>query len=211
MSDIQVDVQSAPVNPPNGSGIIYGDTNGYICFKNSNAIFGTYQRAQVPAPQASAQAPAAATRTYITGSNIPISSNKMQSNTCFKWKIGLSKTGAGAGTSVFDIAVGTNASTADAARVSFTKPAGTAVADEGWIEIIAVMRSVGASGIMVGEFSMTHNLQTTGHLTVQQSVLTAISAGFDTTVAGLQVGLCVTSAASELFTINVMIGEGFNI
>src|SRR5258708_35708557 len=53
------------------------------------------------------QAPAATTRTYITGSSISIPSGKLQIGTWFRWTFNMTKTGAGTATSTIDIAVGT--------------------------------------------------------------------------------------------------------
>ena len=35
--------------------------------------------------------------------------------------------------------------------------------DEGWVEINAIVRSIGASGVIVGEFIMMHNGNTPGN------------------------------------------------
>src|SRR6266516_6424110 len=75
------------------------------------------------------QAPAASTRTYLTGSKITVPSGKLQIGTQFLWRWNMTKTGAGTATSTVDIAFGTAGTTADTARVSVTKPAGTAVTD----------------------------------------------------------------------------------
>ncbi len=98
------------------------------------------------------QAPVATTRTYITGSTITVPPSGLKIGTCFRWTMNLTKTGAGTASSTFDIAFGTAGTTADTARVSFTKPAGTAVIDEGKVVIEAIVRGpLSASGIVVGE------------------------------------------------------------
>jgi hypothetical protein len=81
------------------------------------------------------------------------------------FKFNMTKTAAGTATSTFDISFGTLGTVADTARVSFTKPAGTAVADEAIVTIEAVVRSVSATGVVVGNFSMAHGLDITGHAT----------------------------------------------
>lgn len=157
------------------------------------------------------QAPAAATRTYITGSALAVPVNKLQVGTCFQWTFSVTKTGAGTAASTYDICVGTNGTTADTARVSFTKPAGTAVIDEGTIVINAIVRSIGAAGVMVGQFSMTHNLSATGHAVIPSVNVNTVSAGFDMTVANLIVGVCVTSGASDALTFQLVQAKAWNI
>ena len=158
------------------------------------------------------QSPTAATRTYITGSKITVPATKLQIGTIFRWKFNITKTAAGIAESTFDIAVGTAGTTADTARVSFTKPAGTAVIDEGFIEIIAIVRGpLSASGIMVGEFMMVHNLAATGHATIPCVVINTVSAAFDVTVANLFVGICITSGAADAITIQQVTAEALNL
>jgi len=157
------------------------------------------------------QAPAATTRTYITGSKITVPKNKLQVGTLFKWKFSMTKTAAGTASSTIDIAVGTAGTTADTARVSFTKPAGTAAVDEGWCEVYAIVRSIGATGVMAGQFIMVHNLSATGHAAIPCVVVNTISAGFDMTVADLFVGLCITTGASDAITIQMCIAETENL
>lgn len=158
------------------------------------------------------QAPAASTRTYITGSKVTIPKGKMQIGTCFRWRFGLTKTAAGIAASTLDIAVGTAGTTADTARVSFTKPAGTGVVDEAWFEITCICRGpLSASGVFAGQMKMTHNLQITGHAIIPCIVVNTISAAFDVTVADLFVGLCITSGAADAVTFQVVTAEAWNI
>src|SRR5262245_18037660 len=161
---------------------------------------------------AASQAPTATTRTYITGSKIAVPKNKLQIGSLFKWKFSMTKTAAGTATSTIDIAVGTAGTTADTARVSFTKPAGTAIADEAWCEVWAIVRGpLSASGIMAGQFIMVHNLSATGHATIPCVVVNTISSAFDVTVADLFVGLCITTGASDAITIQCVFAEAENL
>jgi hypothetical protein len=154
----------------------------------------------------------AATRTYIAGSKITIPVGKLRIGTILKWKFNITKTAAGTAASTYDIAVGTAGTTDDTARVSFTKPAGTAAADEGFIEIMAIVRGpLSASGIMVGELVMVHNLASTGHAVIPCVVVNTVSGAFDVTVANLFVGICITSGASDAITIQQMVAEAINL
>lgn len=175
--------------------------------KNDAGYINSYQNAV----SLTSQSVSAATRTYIAGTNVKISSNKLQAGSMFRWKFSMTKTAAGVATSTFDIAVGTNGTTSDTARVSFTKPAGTAAADEAIVEIIATVRSIGAAGVMVGQFTMLHNGNTAGHATIPCVVVNTVSSGFDMTVANLQVGVCLTSGASDAITIQLVQTEWWDV
>ena len=158
------------------------------------------------------QSPSAATRTYITGSNISAPTSKLQIGSCFRWTFNITKTNAGTATSTYDICVGTNGTTGDTARVSFTKPAGTAVPDEGYIIIEAICRGpLSASGVFVGEFVLMHNLSATGHAQIPCVVVNTVSSGFDVTTANLIIGVCITSGASDAITIQQVIARAWNL
>jgi len=158
------------------------------------------------------QAPTAQVRTYITGSALAVPTGKLQIGTCFRWTFSMTKTGAGSATSTVAIAVGTAGTTADTDRVSFTKPVGTAVIDEGTVTINAICRGpLSASGIFVGQFNLIHNLQITGHATIPCVCVNTVSAAFDVTVANLIVGLTITTGASDAITIQLVQSEAWNL
>lgn len=209
MSDILLDVQSVAATPAAGQLVLAANTTtkriqtvddagfkrtmGYVNFSTA------------------AQSPAASTRTYITGSNLVIPAGALQVGTCFRWTFNITKTAAGIATSTYDIAFGTAGSTLDTARVSFTKPAGTGVADEGRIVISAICRGpVGASGVVAGHFTLTHNLSATGHATIPCVDVQVQSAAFDIT-APTNIGVCITSGASDAITIQQCLAEIWNV
>lgn len=159
-----------------------------------------------------AQTPAAATRTYITGSALTIPTNKMQIGTIFRWRFNMTKTAAGVAASTFDVAIGTLGTTGDAAILSFTKPAGTNVVDEAWCEIEVIVRGpLSASGILSGQFTMIHNLAATGHAQIPAVVVNTVSGAFNVTTAGLIVGVCITSGAADAITIQQITADAVNI
>jgi hypothetical protein len=171
---------------------------------NNQSLLNNYSTA--------AQTPAAATRTYITGSKITVPTGKLQIGTMFRWTFDMTKTAAGTASSTFDICVGTAGTTADTARVSFTKPAGTAAVDCGRVVIDCVCRGpLSGSGVFAGHFNMTHNLSATGHATIPVVDVTTISGAFDVTVANLFVGVCITSGASDAITIDQCKAECWNM
>lgn len=158
------------------------------------------------------QAPAAATRTYITGSQVALpAAGRLQIGTMFRWRWNMTKTAAGTATSTIDIAFGTAGTTADTARVSFTKPAGTAVIDEAFCEVEAIVRGpLSASGIVVGEFTLIHNLAATGHAVIPCVCVNTVSGAFDVTTPTF-VGLCITTGAADVITIQQVTTEAFNL
>jgi len=153
------------------------------------------------------QAPAAATRTYLAGSGLKIPGS-LKAGMRFRWRFNMAKTAAGTATSTFDIAVGAAGTTADTARVSFTKPAGTAAADEGVVTIDAGVRAVsGTVGKLVGEVVLVHNLAATGHAQIPVVAVNTISASFDNDDNDLYVGVCITTGAADVITIEYLDAE----
>ncbi len=152
----------------------------------------------------------AASRTYIAGSALTFP-NVLRAGMVLKWRITVTKDANGSATSTIDICVGTTGTTSDTARVSFTKPVGTAAADEGVIEITAIVRSVSATGVVAGEFQLTHNLAATGHATIPTVVVNTVSSGFDNSAAGLTFGVCLTSGASDNITVQLVTAEAYGI
>lgn len=147
------------------------------------------------------QTPAATTRTVITGSHLHFAAGAIQVGTIIHWVFDMTKTSAGSASSTFDIAFGTAGTTSDTARVSFTKPAGTAAADEATVTVEAVVKTNSASGVVLGNFALIHNLASTGHATIPCVSVETTSGTFDTT-APTDIELCITSGASDAITIN---------
>lgn len=159
-----------------------------------------------------AQTPAAATRTYIAGTALQIPQTGLRVGAMLRWKFNITKTAAGVATSTVDIAVGVAGTVADAAVLSFTKPAGSAAVDEGTIEIECLVKAIGAAGSIVGEFTLVHLGNTTGHATVPTVLINATSGSFDTTVGGgfpVTVGVCLTSGAADAITISMVRSEAW--
>lgn len=164
------------------------------------------------------QTPAATVRTYITGSQLSIPQEGLKVGTKLRWKLNMTKTAAGSATSTFDVAFGLAGTTADTAQVSFVKPAGTAAVDEGVVEIECTIASIGATGRVVGEFTLIHNLAATGHATTNGVVLQTVSAAFDPNSGTLPggankfpayVGLCITTGAADAITITMVQAEAW--
>lgn len=203
---------SAIAVPAGGVSALFADANKRLGLKNDAGLV-TRIAPQVTNFSTASQAPAAATKTYIIGSALAIPSDaRMQIGTMFRWKFNMTKTAAGLALSTFELVVGTLGTTGDATRLTFVKPAGTAVIDEGWVDVIALCRGpLSAAGILAGQFLMTHNLQITGHAVIPCVCVNAISAGFDVTTASLIAGLCITSGAADAITIQLVQAEAINL
>lgn len=201
---------TAPATPASGQATTYVDNvTKRLCVKDDAGYVRSFGHSNF---STTSQAPAAATRTYIAGSALAIPTNKMQIGTCFRWTFSMTKTAAGSAASTFDICFGTAGTTADTARVSFTKPAGTAAADEAFVTITAICRGpLSGSGVVAGHFNMTHNLAATGHALIPCVDVTTVSAGFDVTVANLIAGVCITSGASDAITLQCVTAEAWNL
>jgi hypothetical protein len=156
----------------------------------------------------SAQAPVAATATYITGSQIAVPNGGLQVGTRFKWKFTAAKTAAGTATSSIKIVGGAHGTTADATMLTFTKSAGTAAADEGIFEVEAIVTAISSTaGAMTGEYRMTHNLTATGHSTLAADAVTDAATNIDTSNDVAFVGLVITTGAADALTIHYCTAE----
>lgn len=208
MSDVLLDVQSTPGTPSAGQAVVSVNTTTKRLqtvddagFKRTLGFVNFSTAAQV----------ITTSRTYIAGSNILIPPGALQVGTMFRWTFDVTKSAAGVAASTFDIAFGTLGTTGDTARVSFTKPAGTAVADAGQVVITAVVRGpVGASGVVAGHFQLTHNLAATGHAVIPVVDVTTVSAAFDITTP-TNIGLCLTGGAADSVTIQLVVAEAWNL
>lgn len=197
--------------PSAGVLAIFTDSTGKLVKSVDDAGFARNMSPFVNFSTAS-QAPAAATRTYITGSQVAIPTRKLQIGTLIRWTFDITKTAAGVAASTYDICFGTAGTTADTARVSFTKPAGTAAVDTARVTIVAIVRGpLSASGVVVANFQLVKNAaEAAGHCTTPSVNLTTVSGAFDVTTPTF-VGVCVTSGAADALTIQLAMTEVFNL
>ncbi len=138
--------------------------------------------------------------TYLTGTNISISSIK--AGTRVRWKFIITKTGAGTAQPAWNVRIGTAGTTSDTSRLTFTGLAQTGVIDAAVVEIEIMFRSVGSgsSAVIAGGYILQHNLASTGFATLINNVVTGVSAGFDSTVANSVIGISLNSGASSAWT-----------
>jgi hypothetical protein len=164
-----------------------------------------------------AQALTASATTYLNNSAVTIpTTERVPANAWFRWNLHLTKTAAGTLANSILVKWGTLGTTGDATLLTFTLPAGTAIADDADIEIVVHFRSVGTgtAAVVVGRMRMVHNLVTTGWVTTGSAVVSpaTVSAGFDSATTDLEkIGLAITMAASYVATCPMLRVEGKNL
>jgi hypothetical protein len=193
-------------------------TNVFRCREN-----GVWRNCIDPPSNASTgdQSPSANTLTYLTGSNITIPQGGVRAGTQFEWRMSLTKTNAGTAAPTFAVVFGTNGTTSDTARASFTLPIETAAVDTAQVTIFCTVRSVSGTGTISCHLIMTHNgAQCVGFITIAactstnapQSVdITTTSGTFDDTVANSIIGVTVNSGASNAFTFQQVQAQTINL
>lgn len=159
-----------------------------------------------------------ATDTYLAGSYIPIPTNpaggnRLQAKSKYRLRFFMSKTAAGVATPILNVRLGTAGTTADTSRAQLTHTAQTAAIDTGVYDMEVTFRTVGSgtSAVIVAGGVLDHNLAATGLSVSNTSIVTAVSAGFDSTVANLGIGVSVNAGASAAWTVQIVNAELFNL
>lgn len=147
---------------------------------------------------------------YVTGSGISFV-GRIQAGSWFHWRICVTKTNASTATPIFNLRVGTAVSTSDTARATFTGPAQTAVVDVAWIDALAIVRTIGASGVLEVNLRLTHNLSATGFANIAALAFDATTASFDLTVAGSVMGWSFNNGASASWVIKSVAYDSGNL
>jgi hypothetical protein len=212
MADLLIDNQAVPAIPAAGKTIIFSESGGKrVTYKNDAGI--TFTVPGIIKNWNTVDVVANGADTYLTGSGLVVPTGlSLQVGTTFNWKFYMTKTAAGAAAPVWTVRIGTLGTTGDAAILTFTQVAlQTANADTGMVEITAILRNVGAAGILAGGLSMFHVLAATGFSTLTENVMQVTSAGFVTTTAGLIVGVSVNPGLSGVWTHQVVAAEMANI
>lgn len=188
------------VNLAPGESLTYTEGTGW--FHNKAGI-------SVPVMNAStaAQAPAV-TDTYVTNSNLLIS-GRTKVGTVFRWMIHMSKTAAGAAAPSVIMRFGTAGAIGDTARVTMAGPVQTGVVDEANLQIDAIVRTAGATGIVQGNMAIQHAAAVAAGFGEMFDAIT--STAFDLTVPGLTVGISVVPGASAAWTITEVIASAENL
>src|SRR5689334_17367976 len=83
--------------------------------------------------------------TYLVGSSVGVPRHHLQVGTSFRWRFFMTKNALGTGSTTWTLRAGLNGTTSDSAKALFLTPAQTAATDTGAVEIVAVVRTTGAS------------------------------------------------------------------
>lgn len=203
MAEILLDEQGFPSTPAAGKLICFPDSsNSEWLQRNDAGKFLGDQSASITAQIASHSAD-----TYYKGIQLP--SFSMQAGMVFEWYFPVTKT-AGTATPIYTIRIGANQSTADAARLTITGPAQTAVADTGFVRVMATCRSVSTVGVLQGMAWLQHNLAATGLANTPAgfSLVQATSAAFDNTaLQGQFIGLSVNPGTSGAWVVEQVLAR----
>ena len=158
-----------------------------------------------------------ATDQYITNSNLAIN-NRIKAGSILEWKLAATKTNAGTATGVCKVHFGTNGSTADTARLTFTlTSAQTAAVDAAQITIRVLVRSISATGVVSGSFGLTHSgsgnatVADAGFISRSADALSVVSGSFDNDEASLIAGVSCNPGASGVWTFQSVFAEARNL
>lgn len=213
MAGVILDVQGKPATPAAGKGIFYPDSTSkrpsFVDDAGKSSALDDIVNASV-----AVQTPAVGD-TYLVGSSILLQSLVPRIGTKYVCSFDVSKTAAGVATPIIIVRFGAAGSVADAAILTFTFPAQTAIADVGTFEVVCAFRSVGAAGTLIGRASLIHKGTATGltGLSIEPgpTVVPAVSAGFNTALANAIIGLSITPGAAAAWTIQLVTAEVDNI
>lgn len=200
MGDLLIDNQNTPSTPAGSKNIPFFDatTKKWAHIDDGGIVrAGTLSK-----NNSTAQQTGFASDTYITGSGILIPSCGMQVGQIYRWEFGVTKTAAGTAAIVLQARIGANQTTADTSRASMTQTiAQAATASFAKFFASLLVRSVSASGVVVGEFSPCSSQASFG------DGKSAVSSTFDNSaLAGQFVGLSLNGGASAAYTIDSVIG-----
>lgn len=189
MAEILLDTQVAPSTPAAGTMIVYPETTtGQFVSKDSSGKYNTFGDVSNQSTVAQAYT---TSEIYIAGSALTVPVHGLQVGARCKWRVVVSKTN-GTGAPVWKLYKGTLGTTGDTAIATLTQAsAPTAVADTAVYDIEALLRNVGASGVMLFSLSMVHALQITGFSQVPNNAQFVAATAFDTTAASLILGISV--------------------
>lgn len=212
MADVLLDNQAVPTTPAAGKTIVaVNSSTKQLVTRDDAGRFSTLSGSI--RNWNTGDVTAAAADTYLTGSGLVIPTGQvMQVGTFFRWTLVFTRSGAGVAGTVYNVRVGTAGTTGDTARVVFTQVAAqTNAADAGFVDIVCVLRNVGAAGVLAGGLRMAHVLAATGLSTLDHNVQQVTSAGFDTTVAGTIVGISCNPGANTTDVFQVIHAEALGV
>ena len=140
--------------------------------------------------------------TYLAGSAIGVPTGGFVAGAKYTCLFDMVKTAAGTAQFTVTLRIGTGGGVVgDTSIQAFALGAGTAAADTGRFILEAYFRTVGSgtSAVIVGSLSVSHALAATGLTNTGASgwgAVTAVSSGFDSTIAATTIGISVNGGAS---------------
>lgn len=201
--------------PVAGQAIMWFDTTGNIpaTIDGNGLCYATTKNGAI-----AAQGAGFAADTWVTNSDLLIPSFGCQSKTVINWRISGSKSGAGTATPIYIIRMGSARSTADAAWLTLTGPAQTAIADIGTLNIMAILRTISASvGVIQASAWWDHTgtaasttVSGTGFANNVTGHVEATSGSIDTSVAttkGKYLSLSLNGGTSAAWTLTQVQGQ----
>lgn len=203
MADILIDNQAAPTTPAASKSVIWVDNTAKKLVQTDDG--GTHRAGTLSTNHATSQQTGFAADTYLTGSNITIPSFGMQVGQLYQWVVGVEKTAAGTGAITMTVRIGTNATTADTSRAALVQTvAQTATASVTTMRVYAFVRTVSASGVIIGQLDVGGNSGTTTGWGDGDRI---VSSTFDNTaLAGQFIGLSLNGNTSASYTIDLVKG-----
>jgi hypothetical protein len=178
-----------------GESIVFNQNGLWVHF-DSNGIPRAAGPIVTYSASSAAQASTFASDTYVTGSFIVLPAAPAVGGryTC---TFDITKTAAGTATPILQVRTGTAGTTSDTSRTSHTFAAGTAAASTARVSVESVFRAVGSgtSAVLVTNATI-ENTGTTGVIGAACGVVNTVSSGFDSTTAGLGIGVSFNGGAS---------------
>lgn len=204
MADILMDTQAAySGTPTGGKGAVFIDsTSKRLTWKDDT---GRYWAPGARNWSTANDPSAFASDLYVVGSNILIPSFGLQVGSRYYLRVSASKTAACTGTPAYTIRIGSSGVVGDTSRLALTGPAQTAVIDIGTLNILAVVRAVGAAtGVIQATAWWNHrgtaaNTTTSGTGFANDSTghVEATSAAYDnTTEGGKYIGVSINGTST---------------
>lgn len=198
MADVLIDNQSAPSTPASGKSVIWVDSTTKKLVQTDDG--GTHRAGTMSTNHATSQQTGFASDTYVVGSGILIPSFGMQVGQLYCWEIGIEKTGAGTALLAVTVRTGSGQAVTDTSRCALAQTvAQAATASANILFVRAFVRTVSASGVLIGSMGSTGTQMGDGDRIV--------SSTFDnTSMAGLYVDLSLNGGASASYTIDYVKG-----
>lgn len=192
MADILMDNEAAPSTPAASKSVIWVDqtTKKQMTTDDSGVHRGLLSAVAPSSGQASLSLPAA-TDTFVTSSGILIPSFGFQVGQTYLWHLFVTKTAAGTGVLVATIRYGSALTTGDTSVIAMTGVAQTATAFGSLITIGAQVRTIGASGIIVGSLGGG-----------------GVALGIGTTATGVSGSIDLTSPSGKYLSLSMNPGTG---